>query len=113
MEIKYKFLLLISLILALTLVSSCKTNSNPETGALAKCLTEKGAKFYGTSWCNHCKTQKELFGDSMQYVDYVECTQKQQTCAAAGIRAYPTWIINDKVYEGVQQLDKLKELAEC
>ena len=111
MKIKITLIILLAILI---IISSCKnTDSNSEKDILAKCLTEKEAKFYGASWCGHCKSQKELFGDSMQYIDYVECTEKQQTCTAAGIRAYPTWIINDKVHEGVQSLDKLKELTGC
>ena len=30
---------------------------------MAKCLKDKGVKFYGTSWCGHCNSQKEMFGD--------------------------------------------------
>ncbi len=64
----------------------------------AKCLTEKGAKFYGASWCPHCKDQKDSFGISLQYVKYIECaTSSGQTieCDAAGVDRYPTWIFAD------------------
>jgi len=27
----------------------------------AKCLTQKGAKMYGTFWCPHCQNQKKEF----------------------------------------------------
>src|SRR3989344_7082850 len=61
----------------------------------AKCLTEKGVKMYGAYWCGHCKTQKEMLGDSWQYVNYVECSNPDGTptaeCTAAGIEGYPTW----------------------
>lgn len=66
----------------------------------AQCLTEANATFYGTYWCPHCADQKEDFGKSMKYVNYVECAiqgQQGQTqvCNDAGIRGYPTWIFND------------------
>lgn len=64
----------------------------------AKCLTEKGAKFYGAYWCPHCTNQKDAFGSSIQYVKYLECaTSSGQTieCDAAGIKSYPTWIFAD------------------
>ncbi|MBI2543259.1 MAG: hypothetical protein HYW24_03675 [Candidatus Aenigmarchaeota archaeon] len=84
----------------------------------AKCLADKGAVFYGSFQCSHCKTQKDLFGGSIEYVNYVECgplgappTNKE--CVEAGIRAYPTWVINNIEYTGVQDLDKLSELANC
>jgi len=68
--------------------------------AFAQCLTTSGAKFYGTFWCSHCKNQKEMFGSSLQYAPYVECsnadaTAQLQVCTDAGIQAYPTWIFVD------------------
>ena len=60
--------------------------------SLAQCLTEKGVKMYGASWCPHCKAQKEMFGTSFAKVDYVECTTEQVKCNIAGVKGYPTWI---------------------
>ncbi|MBU1246094.1 MAG: hypothetical protein ABIJ20_01870 [Nanoarchaeota archaeon] len=80
---------------------------------LARCLTQNGATMYGTEWCSHCKDQKELFGDSFQYVNYVDCDQDKTSCSNAGITDYPTWVINNEKYPGVQQLSKLKELTNC
>ena len=71
--------------------------ANELTGmdAFAKCLTEKGAIFYGTEWCGHCSTQKELFGESLQYIDFVDCDINSERCSSAGIRGYPTWKLAD------------------
>src|SRR4030067_3694469 len=67
--------------------------------ALAKCLTEKGVKMYGTWWCPHCQNQKKTFGSSWKYINYVECAigQSGQTkeCKDAGIQSYPTWNFPD------------------
>jgi glutaredoxin len=78
----------------------------------AKCLTNKGATMYGTEWCPHCKEQKEMFGESFKYVNYVECTNNP-LCGQMGITGYPTWIINGVQYPGVQSFEKLKELTGC
>ncbi len=59
----------------------------------AKCLTEKGWAMYGAEWCAHCKTQKEMFGTSFQYIKYVECPDNIQFCLDKGINGYPTWIV--------------------
>ena len=84
----------------------------------AKCLTKEGAVFYGSYQCGHCATQKEMFGSSIQYVNYVECgplgaPPSNEACTQVGIEAYPTWIINGIKYVGVQQLIKLSELTGC
>jgi parvulin-like peptidyl-prolyl isomerase len=85
----------------------------------AKCITEKGAVFYGASWCQHCQSQKTLFGDSLQYVHYVECADasnpqvQTQECTSAGITGYPTWVINNQSYPGEQTLENLAKLTGC
>ncbi len=95
-------------------------NNEVEAGKydeFAKCITEKGAIFYGSFQCTHCTTQKNLFGNSMQYVNYVECGPlggpQTLACQQAGIDSYPSWIIGNKKYEGVQQFSRLAELTEC
>lgn len=86
---------------------------------LAKCLTEKGATFYGAFWCPHCKRQKEMFGNSMQYIKYVECSTpdgKGQTdeCKSMNIDGYPTWVFADgSRVSGEQSLASLGTKADC
>jgi len=84
---------------------------------LAKCLTAKGAVLYGASWCPHCQRQKALFGDMIKDIKYVECQApnggQTEECANAGIKAYPTWIINGKQYLGEKSLEELARLTGC
>lgn len=86
----------------------------------AKCLAEKGAKMYGAWWCPHCKKQKDDFGKSFKYINYVECAVGQpgsgqvKECDDAGIKSYPTWKFPDgTVFEGEQSIQKLAETAKC
>ena len=83
----------------------------------AKCLTENNATMYGASWCSHCQNQKKMFGDSWQYINYVECSNPDGTqadvCKNAGITGYPTWIINGKVYTGEKTIQELSSLSGC
>lgn len=86
--------------------------------SFAKCLTENGAVFYGSSTCGHCKAQKDLFGDAMEFVNYVECNPRAvnsapEKCIAANIEAYPTWIIGDQKIIGMQRLEQLAEKTPC
>lgn len=81
--------------------------------SFAQCLTEKGATMYGSRFCSHCSDQKDMFGDSFQYIDYVECSEDKQACAEAGIRAYPSWVIDGDVVVGKQPLHKLAGLSMC
>lgn len=68
--------------------------------SFAKCITARGAKMYGAYWCPHCNKQKEMFGSSVQYINYTECSLanaegETAECTAAGISVYPTWVFKD------------------
>lgn len=86
--------------------------------SFAQCLADKGAKFYGTFWCPHCKEQKELFKQSKK-LPYIECSdtsgQNQlAVCKEAGIESYPTWIFTDgSRLTGKQEFSKLAEKTGC
>jgi glutaredoxin len=68
---------------------------------------------YGAEWCGHCKQQKEMFGESFKYVNYVECPENQVLCEQMGITGYPTWIINGVHKEGAQSIEELSSLTGC
>jgi len=95
-----------------------QNTSSPAEIALARHLTQAGAKEYGAYWCPHCHEQKELFGkEAFAELDYVECDPKgknprPQLCQAAKIKGYPTWEIKGQFYEGVQTLEKLADLTD-
>ncbi|HWR14427.1 MAG TPA: hypothetical protein VN577_06345 [Terriglobales bacterium] len=77
-----------------------RSDKSKSLDGFAKCLTEKKAVMYGSSICPHCLDQKELFGESFQYVTYVECRvpgQKEPApaCSWAGVKQVPTWIFAD------------------
>ena len=85
----------------------------------AQCLTDSGAKMFGTYWCPHCKVQKEMFGSSFKNINYVECslpdgTGQTQICADEGIKGYPTWELeNGSRIEGGLSLKRLATLSKC
>lgn len=96
---------------------SYKQNDSYDLDKFAKCINEKGAVLYGAYWCPHCKNQMMLFGNSTKYIKYIECqtTDGSQTeeCVKAGIKAYPTWIINNQQYIGEKKLTELASLTGC
>lgn len=85
----------------------------------AKCLTVRGAKMYGLYWCPHCLEQKEKFGDSFRYVNYVECAVKGSheeapECKIAGVKLFPSWQFGtEPPKEGVLSLDALSDKTGC
>ncbi|XP_072961901.1 thiol-disulfide oxidoreductase LTO1 [Typha angustifolia] len=94
--------------------------SSPFAISLAKHLQSIGAKMYGAFWCSHCNEQKEMFGgEAAKILNYVECfpngAGKGRTmaleCAIAKLEGFPTWVINDKVLSGEQELSALAEAS--
>lgn len=85
----------------------------------AQCLSDKGVKMYGAWWCPHCATQKEWFGPSFKYVNYIECSTPDgnaqlQVCRDAGIEGYPTWEFQDgSRRSGEIPLDQLSLYSGC
>jgi uncharacterized membrane protein/glutaredoxin len=90
---------------------------DPWVRGLVEHLAKTEAKFYGASWCPHCVEQKELFGPSSNRVPYIECSPggprapQAQICNDAGVKSYPTWIINGQRYTGTQSLDSLAQFS--
>lgn len=109
LKLIFPFLFILTILLVLT---GCAKNST-NYGSFAQCLSEKGAVMYGTEWCSHCKNQKEMFGDSFQYISYVDCDWNADQCSNAGVKGYPTWIIDGKMYSGEQKLERLASLTGC
>jgi len=77
----------------------------------ANYLTKQGVKMYGAEWCSHCQNQKKLFGNSFQYIDYIDCDKNKNECSIAGVNGYPTWNINGQNYPGEQSLERLAQLT--
>lgn len=91
---------------------------------LAACLTEKKVTFYGAFWCPHCQATKQAFGKSVQYLNYVECSEKtpnaeggyDQTalCKEKKIESYPTWEFADgSRLTGEIPMEQLAQKASC
>ncbi len=90
-----------------------KEEEKKASDSFAQCLTEKGAKMYGTEWCSHCKAQKERFGESFKFIDYIDCDINRGVCNAEGISGYPTWKIMGQNFPGGKTLKELSELTDC
>ena len=84
----------------------------------AQCITNSGAKFYGAFWCPHCAEQKDLFGTSVKYLPYIECStpdgnSQLPICTSAGITGYPTWVFPDNSRGSVMSLQELSQKTNC
>ncbi len=85
--------------------------SSADQIALAEHLRSRGVVFYGAFWCQHCFHQKVLFGQQAgNRLPYVECAKDEagaKACSAAGVVAYPTWVMGKERRVGVQSLQEL------
>ena len=110
-----------ALAITATLMTGCavqesQVDSGSYEAQLANHLDETGATMYGAYWCPHCADQKEMFGQALDLVPYVECAAdgenaQPQLCKDKQIQGYPTWEINGELYPGTQSLDTLADLS--
>lgn len=101
-------IIIISIIL---IIFSLKENGNPNQ-ELAKCIGQN-SELYVQLGCGACEVQEEMFGESYQHLNTVNCAYERQKCAEAGITGTPTWIIDGEKHPKVQSIEKLKELTGC
>ena len=119
MKLSQPVILAVVFILVLIVAILVLTNAPGKYDTFTKCLSDNGAKMYGAFWCSHCKEQKELFGSSWKYANYVECstpdgTGRLQVCVDAGVSSYPTWIFkNGTKNAGVMTFDELSQKTGC
>lgn len=110
-----------SLFLVSCATGSSIKNSGGDYTDFVNCLTEKGVKMYGASWCTHCKAQKSMFGAAYKNLNYTECSVgdtstsgQTKVCKDAGIRGYPTWTFADGYkIEGEAELTELSSKSGC
>lgn len=116
---------LIALTAGIVLLGLLGTGCTPATDTaaqsyearLAEHLTEQDATMYGAFWCPHCSDQKELFGEAIEAVPYVECdpegeNAQPELCREKNIEGYPTWEIDGELYPGTRSLEELATLTE-
>lgn len=127
LQIRTLVILAVVIVLGAFIYMRMNDKQSSSTGApdakvgLAQCLTEKGVKFYGASWCPHCAQQKKAFGsEAMKKIEYVECAvpgdsrSQTQVCKDANIQGYPTWRFADgSELSGEQTLSDLAEKVGC
>jgi hypothetical protein len=77
---------------------------------IAKCIG-KNSILYVQYGCSHCKTQEEMFGDNVKYLNMIDCFYTPENCSE--ITATPTWVINNQKYIGTKSIQDLQNLTNC
>lgn len=84
---------------------------------IADCLRRNNVILYTSALCSHCQTQKEKFGDTYSLLNVVEVSDGQKLISDywldKGIKATPTWYINNKEILGVKDVEYLAKEAGC
>lgn len=104
--------LVVIVIVIIIAIFYIKDNGETPEQKLAKCIGENSV-LYIKLGCPACEVQKTMFGDNYQYLNKIDCHYEIQKCIDAGITHTPTWIIKEQKIEGVQPIEKLKELTGC
>jgi len=114
MKKSFRLLITLAIVVAVVLLAFYIKNRNPNgiSEEDAKCIGEKSV-LYTQIGCYACSMQEDLFGENYQYVNDFVCNNDWDSCLAKGIKATPTWEINGQMIEGVQTIEKLKELTGC
>ena len=95
-------------IFSLILINNTSAGHVPKSTAI--CIGEN-SELYIQLGCHACVAQEEMFGESKEYLNTIDCFYKREKCE--GITYTPTWIINGEKYVGVQSIEQLKELTNC
>lgn len=76
----------------------------------ARCIGQN-SELYVQLGCHACEIQEDMFGENSKYLDIIDCYREREKCSE--ITHTPTWIIGGEKYQGVQSIEKLKELTGC
>ncbi len=118
-SVSYLYIAAVLVVVGLVIFAVTKEKAPSVYDDFAQCIKDNGAVMYGAWWCPHCNNQKELFGNSVSYIDYVECSEPgsrkmNQVCKDAKVEGYPTWKFEDgSSVSGEQSLEYLGEKTGC
>jgi glutaredoxin len=109
------------LIIAVFVFAGCggQTEEDPRLTEIAQCLTDNDVKMYGAVWCGHCNSQKDAFGPSFAYIQYIECDpntniETAKECVEKNIETVPAWEIpGQEMLFGMHDPEDLAEKLGC
>lgn len=109
----FLFSMVVVIIVLIILSFSSSAKKPGEYDKFAKCLSEKEVIVYGNDYCSYTAKQLNYFGKSKKYLNYVKCIDNEDLCDDKNIEVTPTWEIDGKMYEQVQNFEKLSSLTGC
>ncbi|MFH1358381.1 MAG: hypothetical protein ABIH37_00670 [archaeon] len=92
-------------------INYAKGNGNQDDGVM-KCIAEKSVVLMSPT-CSACAYQKQIFGDYLDFFDIRLINENKDLVNKYGVTRIPAWIIDEKLYQGVQSIEDLKKLTRC
>ena len=91
-----------------------------DLGGLARCISDRGAIFYGAHWCPVCRSRRSTSTDTAYLLPYVECYDGDKSdgtndrCKDRASKSFPTWKFPDgSVKTGAQKPEALAAATGC
>ncbi len=78
---------------------------------VVSCIADKSVLVVSAT-CGHCAEQKRILGEHLEEFEILDI-QEHPELFEMGIRGVPSWIVGEKVYEGLRGWEDLKELSGC
>ena len=94
-------------------------HSSSALQSFTQCINANGWKFYGRTGCVWCDKQKQMLGDSLQFIQYVDCADAFKICRELDITGFPSWIQfaenGDELerWVGYATIETLSQLTGC
>jgi uncharacterized membrane protein len=122
-NVKYLLLALIAglLFAGAAYYSHSKLVPSGKYDTFVQCMYDNGVRMYGSITCAHCARQRQLIGDSIQFLNEIECDPRNEgaeveLCLEKDIVGTPTFILEDEEGDEIKRLSpgekSLEELAE-
>jgi len=73
----------------------------------------RNSELYTQQGCPACTRQEKLFGEFVNKLNMIDCTENIEICNENQITHTPTWIIDGEKYEGYQSAKDLRKLTGC
>lgn len=75
------------------------------------CLNKNNVRMYGSIKNINSVSQMEMFGSSLENLNYIDCSERNENCRE--ILILPSWKIDNKLIHGAVSLEVLSKLTEC
>lgn len=111
-EITFTVVLVVIIIAVIFSINYFKANENSINEETMKCIANNTILVVSKT-CSHCANQKKALEPYLNDFKLLEVTENPDIIQKYNIRAVPTWIISEKIYEGEKSVNELKQLTGC